>query len=350
MVLYLKKIYLNHTKKLSHDIQLKFLQRLTRLLKNGYPILEALETIKWDKKLSGAATKVINSLRAGVSIDKAFEEAHFHQTITSYLYFVKFNNDLEGSFEKCIEMFSQRLNNTKKFKELIRYPLVLLTIFSILLTFIHQSVLPSFAEIFQSETNSNSAILISMKLIDLLLSFLFLVISLLFVFSLFWLFLRPKIPIERRIQLYTKIPLYRTYIKTQTSYFFATHFSSLLKTGMSIKEILQHMSQQPKSTIISFYSSILTEELSQGVHLTYILSGLPLLETQLTSIFQKNTNAETLEKDLELYAELLVEEIQFKTMKTITILQPVFFLFLGAFIIFIYVTLMWPMFQLIKTI
>ncbi|WP_085991915.1 competence type IV pilus assembly protein ComGB [Oceanobacillus senegalensis] len=350
MVSFKKKVWLVHKNKMSKEKQLRFLKRLTRLLQNGYPIIQALEVLKWDKDMTESTTIITYSLKSGKTIDRAFEEAHFHHFITSYLYFVRTNNDLVGSIEKCAYIFQQRIHNEKKFKQILRYPLILFVIFSLLLYFMKQFVLPSFANIIPNETDSTWTVIFSIKIIDFLGSLLLTTISLAILLSILWIWIKPKIPIQNRLQIYERIPIFRLYIKTQTSYFFATHFSSLLKTGMSFKEILKNMSEQQKLPIISYYTTILISELSNGVHLEHVLSKFQFLQKQLQSIFQKETDIEMLEKDLSIYSEMLLEEIENKTVKIITLLQPVFFIILGAFIIFIYVTLMWPMFQIIKTI
>ncbi|WP_068671895.1 competence type IV pilus assembly protein ComGB [Oceanobacillus sp. Castelsardo] len=350
MDLSLKKLYLNHRLRPNNELQLRFLKRLSRLLKNGYPILTALEKIKWDRHLSSYATEIIYSLKNGETIDQAFEKVHFHPTITSYLFFVKANNDLEGNLEKAIEMFQQRIKNTKKFKQIIRYPLILIFIFSTLLYFIKESVLPTFVEIFDSEHHSNSSIYYSVMLIDFVTSFITISVFVFIFCYIIWYFIQQKLSIQKQVNIYLRIPLYRYYMKMQTSYFFASHFSSLLKTGMSFKEILQHMADQPKLPIISYYSTLISNELSQGIHLSYVLSQLHLLDKNLISIFQQDTDMDALEMDLSVYAELLMEDIEAKTLKILTWVQPIFLIIIGGLIIFIYISLMWPMFQLIKTV
>src|SRR5690625_4382522 len=154
MVSYLRKfLTMRRNKTLPDEIQLRFLKQLARLLENGYSIIDALEVIKWDKQLIKTASQMIESLKHGVPVDQAFEVAKFHHTITTYLYFVKDNGDVLSSIKKSIDMYESRLEYTKKFQDIIRYPLILLFIFSILLYLINEWVLPSFLDIFQSNTS-----------------------------------------------------------------------------------------------------------------------------------------------------------------------------------------------------
>lgn len=351
MDLSLKKLIpLAGNKSPKQEIQLRFLKRLARLLKNGYPIVAALEIIKWDKQLNAIASSVITSLQAGNTLDQALEHEKFNSTITSYLYFVRANGDIQSSVEKCISMYEQRMLYIKKFQEAGRYPLILLCVFSLLLYFVKQSVLPSFIDLFQNSSGTTSTVMLSIMIIDFFSKFL-MIAGFMSVFGvLLWHVNKNKVSIEKQIKLYRYIPIFRHYKTLQISFLFATHFSSLLKTGMSIKEILIILDQQKKQPILSYYASLMTENLSNGVYITNLLSNLPFIDKQLAIIFQKNADTDALEKDLTVYAELQTEDMHRKIMKVITYIQPVFFVILASFIIFIYVTLMWPMFQLIKTI
>ncbi|WP_404453000.1 type II secretion system F family protein [Virgibacillus necropolis] len=347
-----QKNYLTPSKrhKLKNEIQLLYLSRLLRLLKTGYSLLDALEVMKWDKQMIGPTSIIVHSLKNGNTLDEAFKEATFNPTITTYLYFVRANGDIQASIEKCMEMFQQRIEFTSKFQQTIRYPLILLTIFSILLYFIKHSILPSFADLFSANSVTSSTVTLSLGAINVFGSFIWISIIVICVSLIIWKIISHKISVQRQIRLYRHIPIYRSYKRIQTSFLFATHFSSLLKTGISIKDILTIMSNQTQLPILSYYSMLMTSELNKGNHINHLLSQAFLLEEQIAHIFQKNADTHALEQDLKVYAGIITEELHRKLTKAITFIQPVFFVLLAGFIVLIYTTLMWPMFQLIKTI
>lgn len=338
------------SKRLSIDLQLRFLNRLARLLKNGYPLLEALEIIKWDDKLAPISTNVIRLLKNGYTIDHALDELKFHPDISSYLYFVKNSGDLEENIQKCILIFEDKLKYIKKFKQTIRYPVILFMIFFILLTFLQQTVLPSFIEIFQLSDESTSTISLSLTLINIIINTVFIIVTITGLIAILWYVMKIKLTIEQKLKVYNRIPIYRTFLTIQTSFLFATHLSSLLKTGLPIKNILTILADQEKLPILSYYASRLTDELSQGIYINTLLTKLDFITPQLSIIFQKNADSDALEKDLSVYAEHLTEELHRKLVKLLVTIQPIFFVILACFIVFIYIALMWPMFQLIKTI
>ncbi|WP_246001112.1 competence type IV pilus assembly protein ComGB [Oceanobacillus piezotolerans] len=350
MDLSMKKLTMKQNNQITKEQQQRFIEKLYQLLNNGYSTIEALEALKWDRPFVKPADHIIHELKHGASIDKAMDKAGFDSSITTFLFFVRANNDLEGSLAQCSNMFKQRIRHTKKFQQIIRYPLFLIFIFTILLFFIKTTILPSFVDMFQSNPKSYSTVKLSILSVDLLITCTLFVVLTCLVFLVLWKYVQPKLPIEEQIRILERIPVYRQYLKVQTSYFFATHFRSLLKSGIPFKDIIYHMANQKRLPLIAHYSSIMMNELSKGIHLSYILSNFSFLENHLTTIFHKNSDAEILEKDLALYSEFKLEEIEQQITKLITLIQPILFLAIGLFVIFIYVTLMWPMFQLIKTI
>lgn len=335
---------------LKEDIQLLFLKRLYRLLAGGYTLIAALEVMKWDHTMKQVAKEIILALKSGNSLDKAFNQAKFHDTIVAYLYFVRVNGNLLISLEKCIAMFEHRITYIKKFTNVIRYPIVLFIFFILLLFFIKHSILPSFIELFQSSAASSAAVSFSILFINIMSTTFIGCVFLILLGALFWHYYKRHMAIESQIKIYSKIPFYRTYITLQNSYYFATHISMFLKAGMPMKEVLENMRKQTKLPILSHYATLMTEQLKNGLYIDQLLLNLSLIDIQLAKIFQKNNNNDALEKDLTAFADILSETLERKIMQIITLIQPVFFVILACFIIIIYMTLMWPMFQLIQTV
>ncbi len=252
MVLYLKKYFMQiRHRTLKKELQLLFLNRLSRLLKNGYTLLESLQIIQWNSALAQPAATITTCLKNGNRLDQALEQANFNSFITSYLYFVRANGDIEASIDKCLAMYEQRLQYTKKFQQVARYPVILLFFFSIVLFFIKRSVLPSFQELFMATEETSSMISISIMIIDILTSMLIVSLIVLIIGATLWQVNKQKVSIDKQIKLYSTLPFYRNYKQIRVSFLFATHFSSLLKTGISIKDILSTMSEQTKLPILS---------------------------------------------------------------------------------------------------
>lgn len=335
---------------LNDEQQLLFLQRLHRLLMDGYSLTRALKVLNWNKSFIQSTKIITEHLTQGKYIDEAFNQANFHHTIVAYLYFVRFNHDLTTSLNKAIHMFSQRVENRKKFIRIIRYPLVLSFIFIILLFFLKGTILPSFLKLFQHSQESSNTIVLAITFIDILVGLVLIMICIILVSFFGWKFYLKKLPIEEQITYFIKIPIYRSFIRLQTSYYFTTHISMFLKTGMSMQTILRQMTLQNKLPLISYYASLMEQQLQNGFQLDHLIINFYFIEPQIAYIFEQQQNNDMLEYDLRAYADYVVQYMEDQIKKILTLIQPVFFCILASFIVFIYLALMWPMFQIIQTV
>src|SRR5690625_353131 len=169
MAFYLKNKLLNlKQKKLTEVEQSYFLERLHRFLSHGYSLLESLEKMEIDSNLKIIAQDFSQLLKNGISIEEVFKKLNFHPTIITYMSFVKANNNLLETIEKCKEMYNYRVENVKKIKQTIKYPVVLFTFFFVILILIKQFVLPSFTNFFLADSDSAKSVIYSIMFIDIL--------------------------------------------------------------------------------------------------------------------------------------------------------------------------------------
>src|SRR5699024_10108910 len=156
-------------KKLTEVEQSYFLERLHRFLSHGYSLLESLEKMEWDPNLKIIAQDFSKLLKNGISVEEVFKKLNFHPTIITYMSFVKSNNNnLIEIIEKCKEMYNYRVENVKKIKQTIKYPVVLFTFFFVILILIKQFVLPSFTNFFLADSDSAKSVIYSIMIIDIL--------------------------------------------------------------------------------------------------------------------------------------------------------------------------------------
>src|SRR5699024_2471814 len=137
-------IYFNRRNKLSERMQLLFLKRLYDLLQNGYSLLASLEALTYEPKFVPYVELIVKELLRGATVDEAFQQANFHGSITSYLYFVRLSGDLEDKISRCIRLVEQRISYKNRILSIIRYPVFLLFIFLLILFFVKTFIFPAF--------------------------------------------------------------------------------------------------------------------------------------------------------------------------------------------------------------
>jgi len=353
-VLSLKKRLSNfiskNNKRVSDSLQLYFLERMERLLTNGYSVIDALDIMAWDKKLTPFTTMMKKTLRKGKPIDIAFKHSHFHHMIVSYLYFVRYNGNLLYSLTKCRTMFAKRLHYMNKLRQTLRYPLFLSFIFTAILIFLKRSILPSFQQLFQSSQTSTKYVSLSFLLIDSLTTICILFIVGAFIATFCWFVIRKQFPIEKEVRMYEKIPIVRSIIKLYTSLHMASHIAMFLQAGLSLKETVEQLKRQNQLVIVRFYAEKMAETLQKGLSLSPLLNELSLIDEPLAHIIEKNERVESLVKDLFAYSDFITDYLDRLIQRAITLIQPIFFAVLALLIIFVYLSLFIPMFQTIKSI
>lgn len=336
-------------KTLSSKNQLRFIKRLIRLMKTGYPLLQSLEMTAWDGDFKSTSNKLSHSLKTGKHIDEAFGIAGFSSLIIEQLYFVRFNGELLATLQKCHDTYEQRLKYQAKFVKVIRYPTVLLLIFTILMYFMKSTVLPAFLEMFQHHDQSRKTVTISLFLMNTFITIIFIAIISGIIAAVLGLFMHKKLHIREQIKILRHIPVLRIIIKWRTSFQFASHMATLLRTGFSLNNVLNHMIKQDKFSILSYYASILMLELKEGQPISQILKTFNFIDEQIIYIFENQSEASSLSQDLEVYSDLLTDRIENFITKALTYIQPLFLGLVAIFIVLIYISLLYPMFQLLQT-
>src|SRR5699024_12810383 len=96
----------------------------------------------------------------------------------------------------------------------------------------------SYVEIFQLFYACTMFILIFINMIIFLGTLFFCIFVLVTIAMNFWKFIKDNIAIEQQVLIYEKLPVFRHILRLQMSYYFATHMSMFLKTGMSLKNVI----------------------------------------------------------------------------------------------------------------
>ncbi len=129
-----KRFSLNN-QKITIATQLQFLHVLQRMLSKGLTLIQSLDAMKYYAELEYTSSQILKCLEAGQHLDEAMDEAGFHHSIISYLFVVREKSNISERIEQCHQLFQQHVHYMRKFQQTVRYPLILLFIFSGLLFF-----------------------------------------------------------------------------------------------------------------------------------------------------------------------------------------------------------------------
>lgn len=332
------------------EIQAQFFKRLYQLLNNGYSLINSLQLIQLERNLTTVSLPLKSRLINGSSLGYSLQDLGFHPLMSSFLITVESTGNLKRHISTCIKIAEQQINYVEKLKRIIRYPLILSIFFIILFIIINNIVLPSFETIIPADNETSFSLYSVINIIKIIgLIIIFLLCSIAFMY-----FMRNKLntllSIKQKIEFLQRIPFINYLITLHTTFLFSAQLSTLLNSGMTFKNTLHHLSQQSQMPIISYYSDLLIKEFRKGGDIVDLLYKLPLIDEQLALLFQNNTNVKQLAKDLTMYEQILFDEFENSIIKSIQLIQPVFFTVLALFIVLMYISILWPMFDLINNL
>jgi competence protein ComGB len=335
------------------DEQAKFLKRIGELLSRGYPIAEAIESISLQlpKNRKEELYKCLVDLKNGISFHDVLGNLGFHNDLIGYVYFA----EQHGSFaEAILEGSSLALvkeNDRKKLLKILQYPALLIFITGLLFIFVQKSLLPKFTSLFQSmglEANFFMKILYSFnEYFPIVVGgfVLFLALG-----TLYYVIVFRKISILQQRSQLVRIPLFGSILKLLFTQYFSVQLSFLLAGGISVFEALLLFEKNHRQPFYSQLGLEIKEKLLTGEKLESILACFPFFEKEFPMIIKHGQENGKLEQELLFFSQHCVSNMEEKIEKSLKIIQPVLFLFIGLLVVSMYLAILLPMFNLLDGI
>jgi competence protein ComGB len=159
-----------------------------------------------------------------------------------------------------------------------------------------------------------------------------------------------KKTVEDQMSTLLKIPVIKNIFIMFHSYFFALQLSNLLRGGMSTFESLKIFETQ---NILPFYrieAIHLIERLKTGVQLHQIIEDRGYYEKELSLVILHGQANGQLARELYTYSQYVIEKLEHKIVKSMTIIQPTIYAFVGIIVLFVYLSMLLPMYKMMENI
>lgn len=331
-------------KQLTAPAQIHFFKRMFPLLEKGYPLHQALNITGWDEDLKPITSELLFHFKKGEQMEEAFSKVGFSPMVVSFLYFGKIRKDFPSLFRQCFQLLSISYDTKKKFRNTLRYPVILLFFLTLTFFFMKKSVIPSFQSLYDHEEDKPWSLYI-FHVLDYTITFST-ILFLLFLIALFiYKLCSPSLTIEQKLNIYKRIPYVQTMKAYIVSYQFSIHASSMLKAGFSLNEVLNILIAQPKQKELSFSAKTMLDSLSEGNTLGMAANESVLMRREMISVFHEANDNQALGDELSLLAVMFLEQLKTKTEKMIQLIHPVFLVITAVIIISIYLSIMLPLYS-----
>ncbi|SDB99489.1 competence protein ComGB [Pelagirhabdus alkalitolerans] len=335
---------------LTIDHQLRFLDRLSHLFEQGYVMFDALHLLKSQSFYREICDYIKDELNKGQTFDHCLKNLGFNPHIITYIHFSLKNGHLHQAIQEATQYIKKRRELQHQFFNTIRYPLILITMFLIILLFINWFVYPAFEQLYSTHYNSSTilhlAIVTTQSLFNILLT-LSILCSILITIMIQ---VNKQIKLERIHNILQHFRFIKKWISLYVSFHFAIHLSSLLDAHFSLKSSLTFISHHQEKTLVNFYATRLLNDLERGETTNEALQRINFFEKEFISLFERQSDHLHLKKDLEMYASFTLSDLQERCQLLIRRIQPIVFSIIACSIILIYLSILIPMLQLIQTI
>lgn len=330
-----------------------FTDQLSSMLKAGLPLSHALDTIVAeirDKKFHDILDYIRGAIFAGESFSSCLKQ--FPYTFPPLFYSMVEAGEASGvlpdAMQTVAEYLAASLKLNKKFKSALTYPIVIVTMSSLLVMGLMIWVVPVFGEMF-SGFGANLPWL-TQKLIDtsnFIKENIFLIIAALVVlyFGGKKFFMSPK-GAETLDILLQHVPIFGTLVKKTNIARFCRTYSVLISNGVPILKSIDICANVANS----FYLTKACEKIKQGVQSGQQLSVLmgnisyfPRIVCNMTKAGEQSGNVEKMIRNVAVLYENDVNNI---VSAMTSLLEPFIICFLGIVIGVIVIAMFMPIFQL----
>ena len=326
-------------------------QQFNTLIKAGLPILRALDLLAdraTSPKLRPILSKVRDRVREGKSLSEAISEAGvFSKVYATAILAGEKSGNLSGVLDYYIAYQKVSTGVKKKILATLVYPVLLITVATIIVTYLVTFVIPKFAVLYRDlnvELPGPTQFLIALT-VDYRYVVIG-VIALLFL-SVFGVILwsRTEEGGEAFDRMKFRIPVIGdTLLKFQVAQFSRT-LATLLTGGTPLVAGLQTASDAISSKLIRSTVTQATQMVREGESLHSALASKGTMPELALDMIEVGESSGALAPMLTSVAEFYEEEVSVRLSALVAVIEPVILIFMGLLVAFILISLYLPIFS-----
>lgn len=330
-------------------------QQFNTLIKAGLPILRALDLLAdraSSPKLRPVVSQIRDRVREGKSLSEAVSEAGvFSKVYATAILAGEKSGNLSGVLEYYIAYQKVSTGVRKKILATLVYPALLITVSTIVVTYLVTQVIPKFALLYrdlgvQLPTPTRVLVALTVDYRYVFLAFIgALVVSALAIY--FW--SRTEEGGVAFDRLKFRLPIVGdTLLKFQVSQFCRT-LATLLAGGTPLVAGLHTASDSIASKLVRGTVSQATQMVREGESLHGALASTGVMPALALDMIEVGESSGALAPMLTSVAEFYEDEVNLKLGTLVSLIEPIMLIFMGMLVAFILISLYLPIFSLSAT-
>ncbi|TKX32869.1 type II secretion system F family protein [Campylobacter aviculae] len=349
-ILNIKEIQKSYFKKINDEHVILFFKELALLCEAGLSIPEAFKELIKIHSFKGIS-QVLDNLLLGQNLSLAFENANFGLNYAELALIKTAENTgkLSENFLQIAKLREKSMENEKKFKKAMRYPLFVFISVCVAFVFLMLFVMPNFKDLFENLNIDLPFITkIMFQIYDflqnyaivlfLLLVFIFVCMVLMYQKSYFFAFVCDFILL--------KIPLLSNFIVYNQNYYFFMVFSLLLKNGIPLYKAfnLAILGLQNRQMILKYRE--LLKLVDSGLEIGHAFKKIGVFDPLVVSMLNiavKSSKLDFLSEEISKYYENKMENFMDKFL---ILLEPLMTLLVATLVLLLALGIFLPIWEL----
>ncbi len=326
-------------------------QQFNTLVKAGLPILKSLDLLATrasSPKLRPVISQIRDRVREGKSLSEAVAEAGvFSKVYSTAILAGEKSGDLPGVLDYYIAYQRVSTGVRKKILATLVYPVLLISVAIIIVTYLVTAVIPKFALLYRDlgvELPAPTRVLIALT-VDYRYVFLGAVVLIALAVGGVFLWSRTEEGGTAFDRIKFRLPVVGdTLLKFQVAQFSRT-LSTLLTGGTPLVAGLQTASDAITSRLLRSTVGRATQMVREGESLHGALASKGVMPELALEMIEVGESSGALSPMLNSVAEFYEEEVNLRLSALVSLIEPVLLIFMGLLVAFILISLYLPIFS-----
>lgn len=323
-------------KKINSRFQADYLLLISKLMKNGFSLNQAMRCLKFLDQDNQIYQKIYSDLQEGYMLSTSMKHLQLPLVVQNQLVISQMNGGLQQTIEQCGQILQQKAQQQAKLKELLAYPAFIIGFLTVMVIGMKVYILP------QIQTNTSSTSL------DFFVHGLTILTAVLFISGMIFVWHLQKKNEYQRAKILIKLPLLR---KSYLNFYQFTILQGLgmqFSQGLDLQKICLNNQNFVDGSIQNVIANKLLSCLKNGESLQSVIAREPLLPNELNLILNIGNGGSEVGSDLLLLSELKYQATQTAIKKLINLVQPILFGLIAIFILIAYLMILLPVYSMMR--
>lgn len=344
-------------KRISRQELLIFTRQLSTLVATGAPLITSIQNVAdqaQNPRFKQILGSIVSSLESGVSFSESLAQYPdiFGDLYVSLIKVGEAGGLLDKVLARLAELSVQEIDLRSRITSALVYPAVLASVAFIIVNFVLVAVLPKFTAIFEASSAKLPLPTRALLGLSYLARNYWWLMALAAVFILNALRNYYRTPDGRRYfdSLFLRLPLFGPLtLKVMVSRL-ARSIAALTKSGVPVLEALTVVETTVSNVVLQNMIKDTRAAISSGQSLTEPFKASGLFPPMVIQLINTGERTGRLDKMFDQIADFYEPEIEFTIRNLTSLLEPIMLLVMGTVVVFIALSVLLPIFNLISVI